>query len=321
MTQSPVFVINPKSHKVNMQGSTLTRIAVDYGDIPIVYFDGRTPLDEALSPLLRQRKDTIYVEGGDGTVLAALTTCFAHRASATPLPRLAILPGGSTNLAHQVLGLKNVDTDALKHRLDQRNQDTLQPDVVTHKALLVETSETRTPFVGFLLSTGSLARLMLYTQENLHGKTRGGVSLARAILQLAAFPRSTKYADGQPLIRSSPFVRIHADAPENASEQAFSIFSTFRELSLGLSPFWGRGDAPIGFTHAAWPIRRLRLGIAKAVLGGAPKSLEHHGLTSEGCTEMVFQTEGPVILDGEELPMPKDKTFKISISPDLEFIR
>ncbi len=321
MTQSPVFVINPKSHKVNMHGSILTQIAVDYGDIPIVNFDGRTPLDDALTPLLQQGRDTIYVEGGDGTVLAALTTCFASRSSGAPLPRLAILPGGSTNLAHQVLGLKQIDAGALKQRLDQRHQDKLHAELTAHKALLIETSETKTPFVGFLLSTGSLARLMLYTQENLHGKTRGWVSIARAIFQLALFPRSTKYADGQPLIRPSQFTRIDSDASENSVEKAFSIVSTFRELSLGLSPFWGRDDAPIGFTHAAWPIRRLRLGIAKAVLGGAPKSLERHGLTSEGCAELVFRTEGPVILDGEELPMPKDKTFKVSVSPDLEFIR
>lgn len=321
MTQSPVFIINPKSHKVNMQGSVLTRIAVDYGDIPIVYFDGQTPLDDTLSPLLREGRDTIYVEGGDGTVLAALTTCFAERSTDRPLPRLAILPGGSTNLAHELLGLKRVDADSLKRRLDQRNQQTIAPEIAIHKAILVETSATKSPYVGFLLSTGSLARLMLYTQNNLHGKTRGIVSIARAILQLAMFPRSTKSSDGQPLVRASEFARISGDACAPTEQQAFSMFSTFEKLSLRLSPFWGRGEAPIGFTHAAWPIPRLRMGIAKAVLGGAPRSLEQHGLTSEGCSEMTFQTDGPVMLDGEDLPMPTDQTFKVSVSPDLEFIR
>ena len=319
--QSPVFIINPKSHKVNMQGSVLTRIAVDYGDIPIVYFDGQTPLEDTLSDLLREGRDTIYVEGGDGTVLAALTTCFATRSGSEPIPRMAILPGGSTNLAHQVLGLRDVAPEALKHRLDQRHLQETQPEVATHKALLVETSETKSPYVGFLLSTGSLARLMLYTQNNLHGKTRGTVSIARAIMQLALFPRSTKSDDGEPLVRPSQFSILSEKNSENAKPQAFSMFSTFERLSLRLSPFWGRGDAPIGFTQAAWPIPRLRLGIAKAVLGGAPRSLEKHGLKSEGCSEMTFRTDGPVMLDGEELPMPKDQTFKVTISPDLEFIR
>lgn len=321
MTQSPVFIINPKSHKVNMQGSVLTRIAVDYGDIPIVYFDGQTPLEDSLSHLLHEGRDTIYVEGGDGTVLAALTTCFAERSEARPLPRLAILPGGSTNLTHDVLGLKDVDAEALRQRLDQRDQQVTRPEVATHKALLVETSETQSPYVGFLLSTGSLARLMLYTQNNLHGKTRGVVSIARAIMQLAVFPRSTKSEDGKPLVRPSQFTLLDEKTDETAKLQAFSIFSTFEELSLKLSPFWGRGEAPIGFTQAAWPIRRLRLGIVKAVLGGAPRSLEKHGLSSEGCAEMTFRTDGPVMLDGEELPMPKDQTFKVTVSPDLEFIR
>jgi len=321
MTQTPVFVINPKSHKVNTSGSILTQVAVDYGDIPIVYFDGQTPLSETLAPHLRQGRDTIYVEGGDGTVLAALTTCFAERSAGLPLPQMAILPGGSTNLAHEILGLNLVDTDSLRQRLAHHSKPSAQPDIETHTALLVETSETKSPYVGFLLSTGSLARLMLYTQKNLHGKTRGAVSIARAIMQLSMFPHSTKDSDGLPLMRASEFTVLGDTANAQTSQQAFSIFSTFRKLSLGLSPFWDRGDAPIGFTHAAWPIQRLRWGIAKAVLGGPSQTLEHHGLTSEGCSEMVFRTEGPVILDGEELPMPEDGTFKVTVSPSLEFIR
>jgi hypothetical protein len=321
MTQSPVFIINPKSHKVNMQGSVLTRVAVDYGDIPIVNFDGQTPLDETLTPLLRDGRDTIYVEGGDGTVLAALTTCFAEASLGRPLPRLAILPGGSTNLTHEILGLKQFDVEALKQRLAQRGRIPAEADIIPHKALLVETSETKTPYVGFLLSTGSLARLMLYTQNNLHGKTRGSVSIARAILQLVLFPRSTKDADGLPLIRASEFTRIDADGDESTSETAFSLFSTLEALSLRIRPFWNRGDAPIGFTQAAWPIRRLRLGIARALMGSTPSALQRHGLTSEGASEMVFRTDGPIMIDGEELPMPKDKTIKVTVSPDLEFIR
>jgi hypothetical protein len=321
MTQSPVFVINPKSHKVNMQGSVLTRVAVDYGDIPIVYFDGSTPLNEALSPLLQAGRDTIYVEGGDGTVVAALSAGYAEHLSGRPMPKLAILPGGSTNLAHAVLGLKDFDPDQLRARLSQRKSQSLVQEITTHNAMLIETSDTTFPYVGFLLSTGSLARLMLYTQANLHGKTRGAVSIARAILQLSLFPYSTKDKEGLPLVRQSHFERLCEGQESEPIEQTFSLFSTFRELSLGLSPFWGRGDSPIGFTTAAWPIQRLRLGIAKALMSGASQVLERHGLNSRGCSGMVFKTDGPVMLDGEDLPMPDDKTFKVSVSPDLEFLR
>lgn len=321
MTQSPVFVINPKSHRVNMQGSVLTRVAVDYGDIPIVYFDGSTPLDDTLAPLLRAGRDTIYVEGGDGTVVAALSTGFSEYMSGQPMPKLAILPGGSTNLAHERLGLKDVDPESLRKRLGQRESAQVAPNVSTHKALLIETSETRSPYVGFLLSTGSLARLMLYTQKNLHGRTRGVVSIARAILQLALFPHSTKDSDGMPLVRASQFEDLEQSVLSAPTDLTFSVFSAFRELSLGLSPFWGRGDAPIGFTMADWPIRALRLGIAKAVMSGASRTLERHGLTSHGCSDMVFKTDGPVMLDGEALPIPADQTFKVSVSPDLEFLR
>ncbi|MDJ0919924.1 MAG: diacylglycerol kinase family protein [Henriciella sp.] len=321
MTQNPIFIINPKSHRVSIKGSVLSQVAVDFGDIPVVYFDGSKPLSETLIPLLSQESDAVYVEGGDGTVVAALTACFEGASQGLALPRIAVLPGGSTNLAHKLLGVKVVDPQALKQRIGQRKRDPQTHESTMHTALLVETSETKTPYLGFLLSTGSLARLMLYTQQNLHGKTRGVVSIARAIAQLALFPNSTKFSDGLPVVRPSEFSTLAEGMPVNVSEQTFSVFSTFRELSLRLSPFWGRGEAPIGYTEATWPIRQMRLGIARALLTGARNGLEHHGLSSQGCSAMTFRTDGPVLLDGEALPIPDDQTFNVSVSPSWEFVR
>lgn len=321
MTQSSVFVINPKSHKVNMNGSALARVAADFEDVPVIYFDGGAPLSETLIPLLRQGRNTVYVEGGDGTVVAALTASFEYASSGGQLPRIAVLPGGSTNLAHKVLGLNNVGADTLKEQLSKVANRQIRQKSETHRALLIETSETKSPLVGFLLSTGSLARLMLYTQQHLHGTRRGGVSIARAILQLSLFPQSTKYSDDLPVIRPSQFTNLSTPSAGGCSEQTFSVFSTFTELSLGLNPFWDRGNHPIGHTQADWPIRRMRTGIARAILGKSSKGLARHGLTSHGCSEMVFQCDGPVVLDGEELVMPADRVFKVSASPPLEFLR
>lgn len=317
MTQNPVFVINPKSHRVNTSGSVLSKIAVDYGDIPIVYFDGSTPLSDTLTPLLTQGRDTVYVEGGDGTVVAALTASFAAFKKGVDLPKIAILPGGSTNLTHQQLGLKLTDPERLKRIINQSQFENLS----THQALQVESSEMTTPNLGFLLSTGSLARLMIYTQENLHGKTRGAVSIFRAIIQLVLFARSTKFSDGLPVVRPSKFSSCaKAHAPQ-AVEETFSVFSTFDELSLGINPFWNRGEFKIGHTQAAWPIRQMRLGILRALLGGSSKKLHKHGLTSRGHSAIKFRSDGPVMLDGEDLPMPEDGMFEVSVSPELEFIR
>ncbi|MEL7110762.1 MAG: diacylglycerol kinase family protein [Pseudomonadota bacterium] len=317
MTQNPVFVVNPKSHRVNTSGSVLSKIAVDYGDIPVVYFDGSTSLSETLTPLLLQGKDTIYAEGGDGTVVAALTSSIEALSQGGKLPQIGILPGGSTNLTYHQLGLKTIDPESLKRIINTGKAER----IATHQALLVRTSEMSTPNVGFLLSTGSLARLMIYTQENLHGRTRGAVSIIRAILQLVLFARSTKFSDGLPVVRASQFSTCAKSTARTSIDETFSVFSTFRELSLGLSPFWGRGDHQIGHTQAVWPIRQMRLGILKALFRGAGENLIPHGLTSRGCSGITFRSNGPVMLDGEDLPMPRDGTFEVSVSPELEFIR
>jgi len=321
MSGAPVFVINPKSHKVSARGSVLAQAAVDFGDIPIIYYDGSNDLAAALDPHMSQRGNTLYIEGGDGTIVAALTASLENQANGNALPKFAILPGGSTNLAHKVLGLVDTDLASLNLRLADHGAEHPPLDTITHKALMVETSETKSPYVGVLLSTGSLSRAMLYTQQNLHDGRRGSVAIARAVLQLGLFPKATTFHDGLPVVRPSQFLNLteHVDAAE--PEQAFSIFSTFDKLSLGMRPFWNRGDAPIGFTKGAWPIQGLRTGVAKLAAGRTGKSLEKHGLSSKGCDEIEFRCDGPVVFDGEELPMPADQTFKVSASPDLEFIR
>lgn len=321
MTRAPIFIVNPKSHKVATRGSVLAEVSVDYGDIPLIFFDGSTPLAPLLHPHLSEGRDSIFVEGGDGTVVAALSAGVELANGTSALPKFAILPGGSTNLAFKHLGLSATHPDFVRGRVGMSKSNEAAIETRKHKAMMVETSETDSPYVGFLLSTGSLSRAMLYTQQNLHDRRRGSVAIARAILQLGLFPEGTKYHDGQPVVRPSRFVELPETPGTPHDDQAFSLFSTFDSLSLGMRPFWDRGNHPIGYTQGAWPIQKLRSGVAKLASGRAGKSLEPHGLSSRGCTEFSFSCEGPVVFDGEELPMPADGTFRISASPDLDFIR
>ncbi|MEM0985258.1 MAG: diacylglycerol kinase family protein [Pseudomonadota bacterium] len=321
MTGGPIFIINPKSHKVKRRGSVLAELAKEATDHTVVEFTGDRSLTPILAPHLDRGPGALFVEGGDGTVLATLTACLAHRPDGKGLPRLGILPGGSTNLAHARVGIQRSSVKGLRRRLQSADAPICEGLTALQRTLLIETANTEAPYAGFLLSTGSLSRAMLYTQTSLHRKRRGGLSIVRAILQLGLFPKSTRYTDGEPVVRPSAFQALSAPCGGPATDHAFSLFSTFDTLSLGLRPFWGRGHHAIGFTQGTWPVRRLRTGIAKLVTGQPGERLEAHGLSSRGCSEMTFACEGPVVLDGEELPMPADRIFKVSASPQLTFLR
>ena len=102
---------------------------------------------------------------------------------------------------------------------------------------------------------------------------------------------------------------------------AFALLSTFDRLSLGLKPFWNLKKEPIGCTIGRWPIKGVSMCMLKILFRKSGKTLEAHGLSSRGVSQMAFECEGPVVLDGEQLTMPTDGVFKVSVTEPMEFVR
>lgn len=321
MTAQAILISNPKSHAVAVRGSVLAAIADKDSNLVHIEIDQINQLPNQIRKVLRSSEDTLFVEGGDGTVDAVITAALLATQVDHVLPKFAILPGGSTNLAYKIFGLKSATPTAVEKAVDRAMSSGQTIDVKRHRAMLIATSDTEDPLVGFLLSTGSVARAMIYTQENLHDDRRGILSVGKALLQFGLSPEKAMHSDGEPVIRASKFVQHGRDAGGNNAVHAFSLLSTFERLSLRLQPFWNRGDHSIGFTRANWPIKNLRRGVMKLAAGRPGETLERHGLESYGCEAMSFECDGPVVLDGELLPIPSDQMFHITTSPDLEFVQ
>ncbi len=318
----PVLITNPRSHAVATNGSILHDIAKDFPQARFLSVEDFTRLPDKIRELGQSGVTTFFVEGGDGTLEGVMSAYLAARDAFSEAASFAVLPGGSTNLAYRILGLQRAKHDDVAKRLSQviSGQSGLRYD--QHQALSVSAASLEIPVVGFLLSTGSLARAMLYTQQNLHGEgRRGSLAVATAIAQIGLWPEKAMDHDGEPVIRSSVFEEVTGPADQPAREHAFSIMTTLPRLSLRLNPFWNRGDHPIGFTYGQWPITNLRRGVLKLLFGATGTQLAKHGLTSTGLAEISFRSEDPVIVDGEVLPRPDDFIYHVKPSPSLRFLR
>ena len=315
------LISNPRSHRVATRGSVLAEVAARKTSALYIELDDFNAIGEQVLGVARAGVSTIVIEGGDGTLEAILSACLWHLEAFREPPQFAVLPGGSTNLAFKVMGLRRATADYVVSRLD-RIAGTEPVHRSRHRTLIVEADSLPGPVAGFLLSTGSLARAMTFAQAEIHGDThRGVLSVAQAAARLALWPRSTMAEDGSPVIRVSQFERLDEDPTIIDQEQAFSLFTTLPGLSLGLKPFWNRGDHPISYSWASWPIPNLRQGVGKLLLGAGEKEMTAHGMKSFGISDMTFKCDGPVMLDGECLPQPADGVFRISPSAEWDFIR
>jgi hypothetical protein len=299
----------------------LEAAAANMPGVSLVKLDDFHHLEVQMAGLARQGVRQVYVEGGDGTLQAVLTASLAPRSGFDDVPEFAILPGGSTNLAYKVFGLKLKTRNLARAYIERRAQQGDRLATAWHRALVVDSASLASPAIGFLLSTGSLARAMAYTQQQLHGEGhRGSLAIAGAMARLMARPSRHLGRDGQPVLCPSP---LTVEAPQFRLEgsHALSLMTTLPSLNLRLRPFWGEGSAPIAVTHAGWPIKGLHAALLKVLVGQAGHRMVRHGLVSHRADAVRLDYKGWIMLDGEMLPAPPDGHLAVGVTPPLRFMR
>lgn len=141
------------------------------------------------------------------------------------------------------------------------------------------------------------------------------------MLKLAAQPHSFRDSDGKPLLSPSTFNFQSTGQTLPGGEHAFSLATTFASLSLGLKPWWGKGDGDIHMTYAPWPLKALRRAIFRSITGTALERLEAKGYRSLNTNSFTLQIDRPWMLDGETLPVHASSPLQVSTTRPLTFLR
>ncbi len=125
-------------------------------------------IGEALRIIARVRPKVIVLNGGDGTVQAALTELYQGGHFGEPPPPVAVLPNGKTNLIAQDLGAAGDPILVLERVLELARTD-MAPHIVEREliALTHGAAEGR-PVLGMFLGGAGLADTMLYCRDKLY---------------------------------------------------------------------------------------------------------------------------------------------------------
>lgn len=314
------LIVNPLSHTVRRKGSTLEQVAAKVEGAILIRIDDFARLPDQLRDLAKEKPSAIFVEGGDGTLQAVLSAWPGFAQADVALPDIAVLPGGSTNLAFKVAGLRRRSADAIPAFI----KVCLEGGAVVRKnlpALRVASASLPAPLVGMLFSTGSLARAMVYTQKQIHGEgRRGSLSVAEAAARFLFSPEKYLDTDGGPLLRPGEF-KADSQAFHLQGAHALSLMTTLPHLSLGLRPFWGEANGPVAVTYAQWPITGFRSAFLKILMNSTGPEMTRHGLTSYRTHSLNLSCSGPVMLDGELLQIPPDARISITSTRPIRFLR
>ena len=144
-------------------------------------------IGEAIRTIAMVNPRIVAINGGDGTVQAALTELYSGGHFGGSPPPVAVLPNGKTNLIALDLGAEGDPLKALERVVELVETGQLDNHVIQRQLISLD-REDRPPVLGMFLGGAYLADVMLYCRHRIYplGLPNGVSHFLAAILGLFA---------------------------------------------------------------------------------------------------------------------------------------
>lgn len=312
------MISNPLSHSVSRRGSVLEVAAEREPDALFKSLHEFTELPAMLREFAQDGVNAIFIEGGDGTSMAVLTEILSGRSGLPIDTPIALLPGGMTNLAAKVMGVRKAGKGGIQTLLADLRAGKLETRRTELPLLEITLAEGANPIYGFFLSTGALPNGIRFCRRRLHSKgASGSIAVGLTLARLIFGPRSP---EGNEVMRPSDMA-LESSAFHAAGSHLFTLATTLPELNLKIDPFWGTEEGPLRFTHATWPANGLVRAMIGILMGASGKTMRKRGMESFNIEEALLAYCGDIVLDGEFLSSPPSGKIKIATTKPAVFIR
>ncbi len=145
-------------------------------------------IGEAIRTIAMVSPRVVVINGGDGTVQAALTELYSGGHFGGSPPPVAVLPNGKTNLIALDLGAEGDPIKALQRVIELVNSGQLEDHVIQRQLISLDSGGEARPVLGMFLGGAYLADVMLYCRNRIYplGLPNGISHFLAAILGLFA---------------------------------------------------------------------------------------------------------------------------------------
>jgi hypothetical protein len=275
----------------------------------------RTPpeIEAALGELAAAGVRCVVLNGGDGTVQAALTALALRSPFATP-PQLLVLAGGTTNMIAYDLGSHGRPVRLLHALLDGRL-------TAAHRQVLDVREPDGTRRCGLFLTAGGLPQAVRECRAFRARSRLPGMSgaLGTAVWVMG---RLARLLTGRAPFAPLPLALQTGDAPAVTRDAFLLLATTQRRLALGIRPWWNDASGVIHVTAISRPARRLALALPGLLRGRPPAFADAAaGYDSRSTDAFTLAPTGGYALDGEDYFPPEGSALAVRAGARFEFLR
>ena len=225
-----VIVLNPSAQGAGYDERRIKGLRAIAGSRAVIFATEKRELVDAVVEGARERGvGTVAVIGGDGTISSVLTAL--HRVYAdAPLPRIALLRGGTMNTTANAFDVPRKQPEELLRRLLTARAET----IVRRATLRVDSR------LGFLFSTGAMVGFL----DAMYGSRDSGQGSLR-VLSLLARGSFHALTGGELIDRIETPLRASIcvdDEQHPARRYAVLAAGTIERIGLGFRPFPRAGE-------------------------------------------------------------------------------
>jgi len=280
-------------------------------------------IGQALRTIARVKPRVIVINGGDGTVQAALTELH-HGGHFAEAPPVAVLPNGKTNLIAHDLGADGDPIEALERVLDLARGD-LVPHIVSRELIALSGGQGEgRPVLGMFLGGAGLADTILYCRHKIYplglpNWMAHGLTLLLGLVSVIV-GRSSRLLPA----KWAPLKVSVTRSGEMQGRFAFLMVTTLERLLLN-GNMSGSGAGPRAGAMQLLVIERNLFSVLGALFAAVRGRLglrRIRGVHLERGDEIRIEgSHSSVILDGETFEADTGRPIVLKPTPPVPFLR
>lgn len=272
---------------------------------------------EALETIARVKPAVLVINGGDGTVQAALTELYHGGHFAGSPPPVAVLPNGKTNLIALDLGAQGDPLKALEQILEIVEADVL-PHVVSRQLIALSDGRNTRPVLGMFLGGAGLAEGILFCRHKIYplGLPNWLSHLITAVALLSSLLIGARFSP----LRLSP-VRVSVQREGELSGRFFLLMvTTLERLLLNMRSHGADRSGSLKLMAIEQQRGTVVRTAVNAILGRLDKS-RFNGFHLKRGDEIRIEGDRPsVILDGEIFQAPTGRAIVLTPTAPVPFL-